>query len=110
MKAQFDVWHYDFPAKGPHPVVLISHPDLCARAKHLNVLFCTSQRQGRKPYPYEVMLDRADGLDWETFADCSILYLVESGRLLNQCGHVGLERRREIRTKLREFLRLSATD
>jgi hypothetical protein len=27
MKAQFEVWRYDFPGKGEHPVVLISPPD-----------------------------------------------------------------------------------
>ena len=56
MKNQFDVWRFDFPKKGEHPVVLISHPDLCARAAVVDVLFCTSQRQNRKAYPHEVML------------------------------------------------------
>ncbi len=33
MKDQFDVWRFNFPDKGgEHPVVLISHPDICARA------------------------------------------------------------------------------
>ncbi len=52
MKDQFEVWRCLFPEKGgEHPVVLISHPDICARAKVVNVLYCTSQRQGRRPYP-----------------------------------------------------------
>jgi mRNA-degrading endonuclease toxin of MazEF toxin-antitoxin module len=110
MKAQFDIWDFNFPAKGLHPVVLISHPDICARAKHVNVLFCTSQRQSRKPYPYEVVLNTADGLSWETLSDCSIMYVVESSLLLNKRGHVTLERRIAIRTKLRDFFRLFATD
>jgi len=41
MKTQFEVWDCNFPKKGLHPVVLISHPDRCARAQVLNVLFCT---------------------------------------------------------------------
>ena len=50
MKDQFEVWRFVFPEKGgEHPVVLISHPDFCARAKVINVLFCTSQRQNRPP-------------------------------------------------------------
>jgi mRNA-degrading endonuclease toxin of MazEF toxin-antitoxin module len=110
MKEQFDVWEYNFPVKGPHPVVLISHPDRCARAKHVNVLFCTSQRQGRQPYAYEVMLATEDGLNWETFCDCSIMWVVPSDLLTHQHGHVSLERRLAIRLKLREFFRLSATD
>ena len=71
MKTQFDIWEFSFPDRGVHSVVLISHPDLCARAKHVNVLYCTSQRQSRKPYPFEVMLDVEDGFNWETFCDCS---------------------------------------
>jgi len=49
MKDQFDVWRFRFPDKGEHPVVIISHPDRCARSALVNVLFCTSQRQSRQP-------------------------------------------------------------
>jgi mRNA-degrading endonuclease toxin of MazEF toxin-antitoxin module len=110
MKDQFDVWRFQFPEKGEHPVVIISHPDRCARAAVVNVLFCTSQRQSRRPYPYEVMLNGVDGLDWETFCDCSIIYAVKSDLLFNRRGHVSLERRRAIRGKLRDVFRLAATD
>ena len=110
MKAQFDIWDYDFPAKGPHPVVIISPPDRAAHSRQVNVLFCTSQRQSRHPYPFEVMLDSADGLNWESFCDCSALYLVESGKLTHQRGHVTLERRNTVRDKLRELFRLLARD
>ena len=110
MKTQFEVWDYNFPGKWVHPVVLISHPDRCARAKHINVLFCTSQRQGRKPYEFEVMLNTEDGLNWETLCDCSILWVVESAALTNRRGLVSLERRRRIRGMLRETFLLSATD
>ena len=56
MKDQFDIWRFDFPGKGEHSVILISHPDVCARASFVNVLYCTSQRQNRPPKPCEVML------------------------------------------------------
>jgi len=108
MKRQFDVWRFDFPDKGEHPVVLVSHPDFCARAV-VNVLFCTSQRQSRPPKPFEVLLNGADGMDWETFCDCSIVYAVPSG-LFGKRGKVTLERRRAIRAMLRDMLRLSAMD
>ena len=110
MKDQFDVWRFDFPKKGEHPVVLISHPDRCARGVLVNALFCTSQKQNRAPYPYEVLLNSADGMDWETFCDCSILYTIPSAKLFGRRGRICLERRREIRTKVRELLRLNATD
>jgi hypothetical protein len=111
MKDQFDVWRYVFSNKGgEHPVVLISHPDSCARQKYINVLFCTSQRQNRQPHPHEVMLNGADGMDWETFCDCSVLWVVESSQLFGKRGHVTLERRRAIRALVRDVFRLGATD
>lgn len=110
MKEQFDVWRFDFPGKGEHPVVLISHPDRCARGALVNVLYCTSQRQSRPPYPYEILLNGADGMDWETFCDCSILYTVPSAQLFGRRGRVSLERRRQIRARVRDLLRLNAMD
>ena len=111
MKGQFEVWRYNFPDKGgEHPFVLISHPDICARAKAVNVLFCTSQRQSRPAKPTEVLLDVADGMDWETFCDCSIMYAVPSDQLYSRRGEVGLERRRAIRSLLRDMFLLNATD
>jgi hypothetical protein len=89
--------------------VLLSPPDFCAQSI-LNVLYCTSQRQGRGPKPYEVLLNGADGMDWESFCDCSILWSVPSAGLFGKRGTVSLERRRAIRAKLRDVFRLAATD
>ena len=111
MKDQFEVWRYVFQEKGgEHPVVLISHPDICARAKVVNVLFCTSQRQSRKPYPHEVLLNGVDGMDWETFCDCSTMYAVRSDLLFNKRGRASLERRLAIRATLKDMFRLWDTD
>jgi hypothetical protein len=110
MKDQFEVWDYDFPTKGVHPVVLISHPDRCAHAKVINVLFCTSQRQTRQPYNNEVMLDTSDGLTWETFCDCSIMYAVLAADLRNRRGVVSPVRRNAIRDKLRDMYLLAERD
>jgi mRNA-degrading endonuclease toxin of MazEF toxin-antitoxin module len=110
LKDQFQVWRYNFPDKGEHPCVIISHPAIAGRAKKVNVLYCTSQRQNRGPHPEEVMLDQADGLDWETFVNCSTFWLVESADLFGQRGKVTHERRNQIRDKLRDTFRLSARD
>jgi mRNA-degrading endonuclease toxin of MazEF toxin-antitoxin module len=111
VKDQFEVWRCSFPQKGgEHPVVLNSHPDICARAAVVNVLFCTSQRQSRRCYPHEVLLNGEDGMDWETFCDCSCLYAVNSADLFGKRGHVTLERRRQIRAKIRDIFLLSTTD
>ena len=106
---QFEVWRFVFPKKGEHSVVLLSHTDFCAQSI-VNVLYCTSQRQSRSPKPYEVMLDAADGMDWETFCDCSILWSVPSAALFDKRGEVTLERRRAIRARVRDLFRLAATD
>ena len=109
MKKQFDVWRFDFPKKGEHPVIIISHDDFCAGAV-INVLYCTSQRQSRLAYPYEVMLNGADGMDWESFCDCSTLFSVPAAALFGRRGRVTLERRRAIRSKVRDLFRLAASD
>jgi len=110
VKNQFDIWRYNFPGKGEHSVVLISHPNLCANASFVNVLYCTSQRQNRKPKPHEVLLNSEDGFEWETFCDCSRMYLVDTNALFGWRGRVSLERRRAIRAKVRDVFRLAAMD
>ena len=109
MKTQFEVWRFNFPDKGEHPVVLVSHPDFCSRSV-VNVLFCTSQRQNRPSKPYEVMLDQADGMDWETFCDCSVLWSVPASGLFGKRGQVTVERPRAIRAMLRDVFLLGASN
>ena len=107
---QFEVWRFIFPRKGEHPVVLISHPDRCAHAEVVNVLYCTSQRQNRGPKPYEIMLNGADGMDWETLCDCSLMYSVPAAALFSKRGCVTAERRNAIRQKIRDLFLLSVRD
>lgn len=110
MKNSFEVWRYNFPGKGEHPVVIISPPDRCARMEVLNVLYCTSQRQSRQIKTFEVMLNGADGMDWETFCDCSLIYAIDGAALFGKRGLVSHERRNAIRDKVRDLLRLNARD
>jgi mRNA-degrading endonuclease toxin of MazEF toxin-antitoxin module len=111
MKDQFEIWTYDFKNKGgPHPVVLISHPERCAHSKIVNVLYCTSQRQNRQPYDNEVMLIGSDGRTWETLCDCSIMYAVPSAELSNRRGVVTPARRNAIRDKVRDLYLLADRD
>ena len=105
-KQKWDIWTYDFPQKGPHPVVLLSHPDRCARGKVVNVLYCASQRQERPPQSHEVLLNSADGLDWETFCVCDLIYAVAVDDLRERRGRVSRERRRAIARKLVAILEL----
>ena len=56
------------------------------------------------------MPNREDGMDWETFCDCSCLYAVKSADLFGKRGRVSLERRRTIRQKIRDLFLLLDTD
>src|SRR3954469_1875139 len=99
-KRKWEIWSFDFPGKGVHPVVLISHPDRCQRGDNVNVLYCTSQRQSRAAKQNEVLLNGADGFDWETFVACDLIYAVPTSSLRERRGFISRERRRAIRGKL----------
>jgi len=109
LKKQFEVWRYNFGERGEHPCVILTRTDLCGRP-WVNILYCTSQRQGRQPKLTEVLLDQADGLDWETFVECSQVWLVPAADLFDKRGHITLDRRNAIRDKIRDIFRLSARD
>jgi hypothetical protein len=63
----------------------------------VNVLIGASQRATRQPRENELLLNGADGLDWETLVKCDLMYRCiwwrRSG--LYRCqGRVGTARRR----------------
>ncbi len=93
---QWDVWTCDFAEAGPHPAVIVSHPDRVDRAPLVNILIGSSQRASRIPRENEVILDVADGLEWETLVKCDLMYLVEKERLYRHRGSVMLPRRRAL--------------
>jgi mRNA-degrading endonuclease toxin of MazEF toxin-antitoxin module len=88
---QWDIFTWE-----DHPAVIVSHPDRVTRKEIVNVLSCTSQRAARPPKAHEVLLDRADGLDWETLCRCDVLYSVEKSVLGLRRGRVTSERQRQI--------------
>ncbi len=96
----WDIYTYDFERAGPHPAIIVSHPDRVARAPAVNVLICTSQRASRPPNENEVRLNGADGLDWETLCRCDMLWLVEKSKLKQKRGTVSPIRRRQIVNKI----------
>lgn len=75
---------------------MVSHPDRIARAPVVNVLLCSSQRATRHPRENEVLLNGADGLDWESLVKCDLMYLVEKDRLYQRRGSVSALRRRAL--------------
>ena len=92
----WEIWTCDFADAGPHPAVIVSHPDRVARAPLVNVLIGSSQKAGRPPRENEIVLNGADGLDWETLVKCDLMYLVEKERLYRQRGLVTPVRRRAL--------------
>jgi mRNA-degrading endonuclease toxin of MazEF toxin-antitoxin module len=93
---QWDIWTCDFADAGPHPAVIVSHPDRVARAPLVYVLIGSSERASRPARENEVMLDGADGLDWETLVKCDLMYLVEKERLYRHWGNARPVRRRAL--------------
>ena len=45
---------------------------------------------------HEIILDEADGLDWETLCKCDVVYAAPKTALTKRRGSVGTERRRAI--------------
>ncbi len=68
----------------------------------VNILMCSTQEATRPASPSEVILDRADGLNWPTLCKCDLLHLVEKAELKQKRGRVSDERKRAIiRTMIR---------
>jgi mRNA-degrading endonuclease toxin of MazEF toxin-antitoxin module len=98
---------YSWHAPGwpePHPAIVISEDSRVANNPQVNVLLCSTKEARRAAGPTEVILDRADGLDWATLCKCDLIFAVEKAQLSNQRGDVTRERRREIARKVIQCL------
>ena len=93
---QWEIFTWNFPAAGPHPAVIISAPGRVAHKPVVNVLLCSTARAARPAAVNEVLLDRADGLDWETLVRCDLIYAVDKTELRQRRGTVTASRRRAI--------------
>ncbi|MCI0539963.1 MAG: type II toxin-antitoxin system PemK/MazF family toxin [Verrucomicrobiales bacterium] len=92
----WDIYTWDFPGIGPHPAVIISHQDRVDLKPEVCVLLCSSQRANRPAKAHEVLLNGADGLDWETLVKCDIIYAAPKAHCKSKRGTVTLLRRRQI--------------
>jgi len=98
---QWDTYQWKFP-HGEHPCVIISPQ---ARASNpaietVNILGCSTQRAARAAREHEIMLDKADGMDWETLARCDVIFLAPKKELMKHRGSVSVERRRALGAKI----------
>ncbi len=103
--APWEIWMYDFPVEGAHPCVISTN---AARLAHpafdrVNVLLCRTLRGPlqRELKPTEVILDRFDGLDWETLCRVDAIHFVMKAGLRERRGLVCRERRRLITQRMR---------
>jgi hypothetical protein len=102
--APWEIWTYDFPSEGTHPCVIFSNS---ARLAHpafdrVNVLLCRTLRGPlqRNLKAAEVLLDRADGLDWETLCRVDSLHFILKSALRECRGVVCKERQRQISRRM----------
>ena len=91
----WEIWTFD-PGFGVHPAVIVSAQDRAAKKPLVEIILCSTQRASRAPNAGEVVLDLADGLNWETLCKCDLIYSVARDFLHTRRGLVSAERRREI--------------
>jgi mRNA-degrading endonuclease toxin of MazEF toxin-antitoxin module len=103
----WEIYTWNFPNIGPHPAVILSTEERARLKPSVNVLLCSSQRAARAPQIHEVMLNGADGLDWETLCKCDLLYAVEKSQLTQRRGLVSVARRRAIAERVIRSLGLA---
>jgi hypothetical protein len=92
-----------------HPAVVISCEEDCQDPEllRINVLYGSKRAPAAAVDSWQVLLNGADGLDFQTAIDCGIFYLVPKGSCAPAVGSVSLERRRLIGRKINEILRLT---
>jgi hypothetical protein len=89
-----------------HPAVILSGPDILWDERHLrfNALMGTKRSPAAKILLHQVILDQADGLEFPTLLNCSLIYVVRKNAILRTAGIVGHMRRAEIARKVRASL------
>jgi len=85
----FDIYYWQPPGwEAPHPSIIVSHPDRADRKSPVEVIVCSTQRATRKAEPHEIILDKADGLDWPTLCKCDLIYAAPRDDLKHRKGRV----------------------
>jgi hypothetical protein len=91
-----------------HPAVIVSNAEYCEdpRILRVNVLHGTKVAPGNPARSHQILLDSAEGLDFPTAIDCGYVYGVNKDEIVADVGIVGVERRRALKRKIIEVLRL----
>jgi hypothetical protein len=91
-----------------HPGVVVSGEEWCASdfTTNINVISCSKRPPSAAVKPHQVVLNGADGLDFQSTADCRFFHIVAKSGVTEVIGRVSTERRRTIGRKINEVLRL----
>jgi len=91
-----------------HPAVILSGPDILSDSRQLrfNVLVGTKRPPAASALPHQVILDQADGLEFQTLINCAVVYVVRKNSIIRDAGVVSHARRAEIARKVRASLGL----
>jgi len=103
----WDIYSWEFQGFEAHPAVVLGTETRLANKPKVNVLFCSSKRATRTAEPLEVVLDTADGLDWETLCKCDLIFAAPKEQLSRKRGSVTHERRRQIAERVIRALGLA---
>lgn len=91
-----------------HPAVVLSGSNTLSDPKQLrfNVLVGTKKPPAISAADHQVILNGADGLEFLTLLDCSLVYVARKASVIRLAGTVSLERRTAISRKVRAYLGL----
>lgn len=91
-----------------HPGIVLSGEEWCASPHtiNLNVIACSKRVPGEATKPHQVLLNGADGLEFQTVADCRFFHIIAKAGIVEVVGRVSAERRRSVGRKINEVLRL----
>ena len=103
----WEIWNWRFRDAGEQPAVLLGTTERVSFKSRVCVLLCSTQRATRKPELHELILDEADGLDWETLCKCDVVYAAPRSELVKRRGSVTPERRRAIAERVIRALGLA---
>lgn len=77
-----------------------------AKQQRFNVLVGTKKPPAASAGDHQVILNGADGLEFLTLVDCSLVYVARKSSVLRLAGTVSSERRLAIARKIRAYLGL----
>ena len=91
-----------------HPAVILSGPDILSDRRQLrfNALVGTKRPPAATVLPHQILLDQADGLEFQTLINCAVVYVVRKNAIIRDAGVVSHLRRAEIARRVRASLGL----